>query len=366
MTLKFKPTWLTIALCGNTRLHDLHGWVRIIKVCLSTAITRKIFTYEEFITLVKEAEKIVNSRPITYQSTNTADIPLTPSQLAWGRDLTLVPPLLQSNSYSKVNLKAKAARQQYKILSQALDRFQRRWSTEYLSALREKHNNRCAERPVHHISPGNLIMVCRVDKHRIEWPLGKITCVFPDADGVVRTVEVEEGGQRSTHSVDFIVLLELDCEEADTVNQLDERDDFSEGIVAEEAVTSYSTVAEEAVPGNSTVAEEAVPSDSTVAEEAVPSDSPAAAEAATIELLQSPVLSDIENGDEENESADKQPATKSGGESLPHSSSPPQSIQAPSLELAVTDATLTDTPDPEILQSSAPAHPQRAAAQCQH
>ena len=106
--------------------------VRIIKVYLSTAIARKIFTYEEFVTLVKEAETIVNSRPITYQS---ADIPLTPSQLAWGRDLMLMPPLLQSDSYPEVNLEAKAARQQYEILSQAIDRFQRRWSTEYLSTL---------------------------------------------------------------------------------------------------------------------------------------------------------------------------------------------------------------------------------------
>ena len=188
-----------------------------------------------------------------------------------------MPPFLQSDSYSEVNLEAKAARQQYEILSQALDRFQRRWSTEYLSALREKHDNHCAERPTHHISHGNLVMVRRDDKHRIEWPLGKITRVFPDTDGVVRTVEVEEGGQRSTLSEAYIVPLELDCEEADAVNQPDERDDFSEG----------------------TVAPEAVPSDSPVAQEAVPSDSPAA-EAATVELPQSPVPSDIENGDDEN------------------------------------------------------------------
>ena len=199
-TLKFKPTWLIVVLCGDTRLHDLHGWVDITNALWESSKSayqqpspEKIFTYEEFLTLVKEAETIFNSRPITYQSADTADIPLSPSQLAWGRDLMLMPPLLQSDSYSEVNLEAKAARQQYEILSQALDCFQRRWSTEYLSALLEKHNNRCAERPTHHIRPGNLVMVRRDDKHRIERPLGKITRVFPDADGVVRTVEVEEG-----------------------------------------------------------------------------------------------------------------------------------------------------------------------------
>ena len=50
-------------------------------------------------------------------------------------------------------------------------------------------------------------------------------------------MEVEEGGQRSTRSIAFIVPLELDCEEADAVSQTDERDDSCEGT-AEEAVPS--------------------------------------------------------------------------------------------------------------------------------
>ena len=67
-------------------------------------------------------------------------------------------------------------------------------------------------------------MVRRDDLHRIEWPLGKITQIFPDPDGVIRTVEVKEGGQKSTRSVAFIFPLELDCVEADAVTQTDERD----------------------------------------------------------------------------------------------------------------------------------------------
>ena len=68
--------------------------VQTIKASLATAISKKLLTLEEFTTIVKEAENIVNSRPLTYQSDNSKDIPLTPSQLAWGRDLTLMTPLL--------------------------------------------------------------------------------------------------------------------------------------------------------------------------------------------------------------------------------------------------------------------------------
>ena len=68
--------------------------VRTIKSSLSTAIARKLYNYVEFVTVAKEVEKNVNSHPLTYQGTDTMDIPLRPSQLVWGRDLALMPPLL--------------------------------------------------------------------------------------------------------------------------------------------------------------------------------------------------------------------------------------------------------------------------------
>ena len=59
--------------------------VRTLKASLATAISKKLLTLEEFQTIIKEAENIVNSRPLTYQSDDSRDIPLTPSQLAWER-----------------------------------------------------------------------------------------------------------------------------------------------------------------------------------------------------------------------------------------------------------------------------------------
>ena len=58
--------------------------VRTIKASLASAISKKLLTLEEFVTIIKEAENIVNSRPLTYQSDDSRDIPLTQSQLAWG------------------------------------------------------------------------------------------------------------------------------------------------------------------------------------------------------------------------------------------------------------------------------------------
>ena len=71
--------------------------VRTIKTCLSSAIARKLYNQEEFTTVVKEVEDIVNSRPLTYQANDALDQQLTPSQLLWGRNLPIMPPLLQPN-----------------------------------------------------------------------------------------------------------------------------------------------------------------------------------------------------------------------------------------------------------------------------
>ena len=189
--------------------------VRTIKASLATAISRKLLTLEEFRTVVLEAENIVNSRPLTYQSDSTRDVPLSPSQLAWGRDLTLMPPLLQPGNPLDEDYDAKATRAQYELLSNALERFRKRWHSEYLLSLREKHYNVYAEDPTHHLSVGKLVMVRHENVHRIEWPLGVITAVYPDASGVIRTAEVEECGKRSLRPISYLVPLELDCRHDD-------------------------------------------------------------------------------------------------------------------------------------------------------
>ena len=123
--------------------------VRTIKTSLSSAIARKLYNIEEFTTIVKEVESIVNMHPLTYQSTEARDQPLTPSQVLWGRDISIMPPLLQPDTDDSIN-EARELRHQYYLLSNALDRFRRRWSSEYLTSLHEKHLNLCAQKPEHH------------------------------------------------------------------------------------------------------------------------------------------------------------------------------------------------------------------------
>ena len=61
-------------------------------------------------------------------------------------------------------------------------------------------------------------MVKHENLHRYEWPLGKVLRVFPDPQGIIRTVEVEEGGKVSLSSVTFLVPLKLDCNDEEGNN----------------------------------------------------------------------------------------------------------------------------------------------------
>ena len=148
--------------------------VGTIKTCLSSVITRKLYNQEEFTTVVKEVENIVNSHPLTYQAKDALDQPLTPSQLLWGRNLPIMPPLLQPNTNDDSTTETKELRHQYFLISNALDLFRKQWSEEYLTSLRKKHESRCAERPTHHIKPGSLVMIRHDNMHRYQWPLGKV------------------------------------------------------------------------------------------------------------------------------------------------------------------------------------------------
>ena len=126
-----------------------------------------------------------------------------------------MPPLLQPGDPLDEDYDAKATRAQYVVLSNALEQFRKRWHNEYLLALHEKHYNLCAENPSHHLRVGQLVMVKHDNIHRIEWPLGVITAIYPDERDVVRTAEVEECGHRSLRSVTYLVPLELDCHHND-------------------------------------------------------------------------------------------------------------------------------------------------------
>lgn len=106
-------------------------------------IGRSKLTLDELTTAVAEVEMILNSRPITYLSSDDLDEPLTPSHLIVGRRLLNLPDNLcyeQSDIDYSPQSTTEVLTRRMKHLSNTLDRFWNRWTKEYLIGLREGHS----------------------------------------------------------------------------------------------------------------------------------------------------------------------------------------------------------------------------------
>ena len=59
--------------------------MKSVKRCLRKTIGKASLSYDELATMLIEVEAVVNSRPLTYVTTDDLDEPLTPSHLLTGR-----------------------------------------------------------------------------------------------------------------------------------------------------------------------------------------------------------------------------------------------------------------------------------------
>ena len=174
--------------------------VRCVKRCLKKILKSAKLTYEELLTVVVEIECVLNSRPLTYVSSEDRVEPLTPSHLLTERRLLSIPdePIVAEEKSSDVEILTR--RQRY--VTSLLSHFWNRWKQEYVVELREHH--RALEKGAASNSPsiqtGDIVTVMEEGKsNRGMWRLGKVLDVHPGNDGLVRgaTIEVaSDNGKR--------------------------------------------------------------------------------------------------------------------------------------------------------------------------
>ena len=140
--------------------------------------------YEELLTLIIEAEGIINSRPLTYVYTDELDEILTPSHLVIGRRL-----LSQfSEIDGDVNADNAVLTKRMKYLKSLSEHFWERFKGEYLLDLRSHHKlgSESNRTPV----VGEVVVV-EGKSNRNSWRLGKIVILLPGKDERNRSVVVK-------------------------------------------------------------------------------------------------------------------------------------------------------------------------------
>jgi hypothetical protein len=118
-------------------------WERLIgitKLSLKKVLGREFVSADELNTILTEIEAVIHDRPLTYFSSESDDLPpLTPSHLLHGHLITTLPYYSidedEINDLTFGNLENLQKRSEY--LAKIQRHFWKRWSQEYLCALRE-------------------------------------------------------------------------------------------------------------------------------------------------------------------------------------------------------------------------------------
>ena len=131
--------------------------VGCVKRCLTKVLRNARLTYEELFTLLIQIEGVLNSRPLTYVDEEENE-PLKPSHLV----------IVKRNKY----------------LITILGHFWQRWSSEYLTQLREHHRSNKKDGPV--INVGDVVTVKEDNVKRLNWQMALVDEVIKGKDGKSR------------------------------------------------------------------------------------------------------------------------------------------------------------------------------------
>ncbi|XP_070537459.1 uncharacterized protein [Ptychodera flava] len=197
-----RVTWTFIPIRAPWRGGFWERVIGLMKTTIKKVLSRAFVTFDELRTLLTEIEATLNDRPLTYVSTNEDDpIALTPSHLLYCRPSTTLPYISVDNeefndpSYGNHN----ALNERYQHLSYLQSSFWKRWSTEYLTALRERHRLTATGIKTNSTQIGDIVLVhSDVDK-RMKWKIMKVHKLIYEKDGLVRSADIK------SHRVKLIV-----------------------------------------------------------------------------------------------------------------------------------------------------------------
>ena len=154
-------------------------WERMIRstrVILKALAGEQLVTDEQLQTLLTDAERIMNDRPITSVSSDPKDpLAFTPSMLLLMKSNTCIP----IGVFVKDDVYAKRWWMQVQYLASF---FWKRWIHEYLPALQARQK---WMRSKPDLQKGDIVLVAESNIPRGQWPLGRIVDINVGRDGHV-------------------------------------------------------------------------------------------------------------------------------------------------------------------------------------
>ena len=159
-------------------------WERMIRTTrrvLQALLPEQRLDDEGLSTLFCRVEYIVNSRPLTYVSSDARDLqPITPNDLLQLRS----PAAFPAGIFDPTDV---YSRRRWRQICYMAGVFWARWRKEYLLALQVRHKWHNVR---NNVKEGDVVLVLDEDAAKQQWALGRIVSVRHSADGLVRSVTV--------------------------------------------------------------------------------------------------------------------------------------------------------------------------------
>lgn len=172
--------------------------IRSLKQALTATIGAQSVTFEVLETVLVEIEGILNSKPLGYTSSDIADPdPITPNSLLMGRPDSSLPPVV----YPESELVSRRRWRHSQVLA---DHFWRHFLRFYLPGLQSRQK---WQGDTSNVQVGTTVMIVDPQLPRALWPVGRVSEVFPGADGRVRTANVKVGAKTYTRPIARIIQL---------------------------------------------------------------------------------------------------------------------------------------------------------------
>ncbi|XP_028967508.1 uncharacterized protein LOC100909245 [Galendromus occidentalis] len=163
--------------------------IRTVKDCLRKTTNMHSIPLFDFLTVIKEIESIVNSRPLTNCPASVDDFPpLTPSHFL----TPSMPIALPAGQVTGAGIRPDTLVHAWKRREALLNDFWKRWRTEYLLCLKSAHERRTNK--TGETAVGDVVLIHEDNINRLHWRLGRVVEILKSRDGQIRTCKVKTAG----------------------------------------------------------------------------------------------------------------------------------------------------------------------------
>jgi hypothetical protein len=197
-------------------------WERLIKTlksCIYKTVGRSKLDYYSFITLISDVEAVMNSRPLTYRSSdNNLEVVTpnhfirlhadTPSMVITSTDEFPDLEDVEDPNYDPYHKLIKSL----DVREQLINKFTNVWLKDYLLSLKRGVATGTQNKTLPELQPGRVALMQSENKTRPFLKLVRIIEHMPSSDGNIRSVKVKQpDGTLTTIAVANLIPLELNA-----------------------------------------------------------------------------------------------------------------------------------------------------------